>query len=122
MLPPVLFVDDSAVARAAATKLLVALGLRVTALASSREAADVDATAFGAALLDLELGDGLGTELARVLRARVPGLPIAFLTACAQAPALDEAQRFGPVFSKSDEVEAAVQWVANQAAGRGEPA
>ena len=116
MLPAVLFVDDSPVARATATKLLRELGLDVTALGSTREAEDVDPSAFAAALLDLELGDGLGTELARALRARRPGLPIAFLTSSNAKPALDEAQSFGPVFSKSDEVEAAVQWLASQAA------
>ena len=115
MLPPVLFVDDSAVARARATKLLRELGLEVTVFGSTREAEGVDPTTFAAALLDLELGDGLGTELARVLRAREPGLPIAFLTSSNERPALDEAQRFGPVFSKSNEVEDAVRWVASQA-------
>jgi CheY-like chemotaxis protein len=118
MLPPVLFVDDSAVARARATKLLRELGLDVTALASTREAEGVDPSAFAAALLDLELGDGLGTELARALRAREPGLPIAFLTASEEQAHRDEAQRFGPVFSKSSEVEAAVRWLAATATAR----
>ena len=112
MLGRVLFVDDSEVARAAATKLLRALGADVTAVGSSREAAAVDASGFAAALLDIELGDGLGTELARALRAKLPALPIAFLTASAPTDALDEAERFGPVFSKADEVERAVQWIA----------
>jgi CheY-like chemotaxis protein len=118
MAAPVLFVDDSAVARAAATKLLRERGVDATVLGSTREAEGVDASTFAAALLDLELGDGLGTELARALRAREPGLPIAFLTSSEQRPALDEAQRFGPVFSKSSEVEAAVQWLASQATRR----
>ncbi len=118
MLPSVLFVDDSAVARAAATKLLRELGLEVTVFGSSREAQGVDPSAFVAALLDLELGDGLGTEIARALRAREPALPIAFLTSSEARPALDEAKSFGPVFSKSNEVEDAVRWVASQAASR----
>jgi CheY-like chemotaxis protein len=118
MAAPVLFVDDSAVARARATKLLREHGVDATVLGSTREAETVDPSAFAAALLDLELGDGLGTELARVLRAREPGLPIAFLTSSEQKPALDEAQRFGPVFSKSSEVEAAVQWLVSQASRR----
>jgi CheY-like chemotaxis protein len=118
MMAPVLFVDDSAVARARATKLLKEHGLEVTVLGGASEAKNVDPSAFVAALLDLELGDGLGTDIARALRARKPGLPIAFLTSSDESAAKDEARGFGPVFSKSEEVEEAVAWVASQAAAR----
>src|SRR4029079_2857881 len=76
--PPVLFVDDSALARAAAVRLLGERGLEVTALGSGAEAASVDPPAFSAALLDVELGDALGTEIAERLRRAAPALPIAF--------------------------------------------
>jgi CheY-like chemotaxis protein len=112
----VLFVDDSAVARAATARLLTARGLPVTALGSSREAAAVDATLFSAALLDLELADGVGTEIARALRAKAPDLPIAFLTARDRGPLRDEAALLGPVFSKESGLEAAVCWIADRAA------
>jgi CheY-like chemotaxis protein len=111
----ILFVDDSPVARRAATSLLAARGLAVTALASCAEAEGVDASAFSAALLDIELADGLGTDIAERLRQAAPSLPIAFLTAGGPAIALDLARRIGPVFSKSAGVEEAVRWAAEAA-------
>jgi len=111
----ILFVDDSPVARAAATRLLAARGLSVTALASSAEAKGVDPSEFSAALLDIELGDGLGTEIAERLRQAAPALPIAFLTAGGPAKVLDLARRIGPVFSKTSGVEDAVRWIAEAA-------
>jgi CheY-like chemotaxis protein len=109
----ILLVDDSAVARAAAMRLLQARGLDVTALASSREADGIDAGRFAAALLDLELGDGVGTEVARRLLGAAGSLPIAFLTAGGPARLLDEARRLGPVFSKTGGVEEAIAWIAD---------
>src|SRR4051794_10381211 len=97
----VLFVDDSAVARATAERKLGELGIDVIALGSSREAAEVDATRFSAALLDIDLGDGLGTEVAQRLRVEAPRLPIAFLTASGTSSIVDLAQSLGPVFSKT---------------------
>ena len=119
--PPILFVDDSAVARAATTRLLDDRGVAVTVLASSSETAALDARHFSAALLDLELGDGLGTEVAERLRGLAPSLPIAFLTAGATETLLDHARRFGPVFAKPSGMEDAVRWVveASRAAGFG---
>jgi CheY-like chemotaxis protein len=109
----ILVLDDSALARAAAARKLGARGLSVTALGSSREASSVDASDLAAALLDLELGDGFGTEVAAALRRAAPALPIAFLTAGGPARLLDEAQRFGPVFSKTEGPDAAVRWIAD---------
>ncbi len=116
---PVLFVDDSPFARAATAQRLGERGLEVTVLASGREAAAIDATAFGAALLDLELDDELGTEVARRLRDAAPELPIAFLTSARPGPALDAAEALGPVFSKTAGVEEAVRWVERVLAVRG---
>jgi CheY-like chemotaxis protein len=113
--PAILFVDDSTLARVATSRLLCARGLSVTALSSNAEAAAVDASTFAAALLDIELGDGFGTEVAARLRQRSPGLPIAFLTGGGAAPVLDVAQRFGPVFSKTSGVEEAISWIAEAA-------
>ena len=111
MLPPVLFVDDSAVARAAATKRLRELGLDVTVLGGAREAAAVDPTAFVAALLDLELGDGLGTDVASHLRKGQGGLPIAFFTSTRTPEVIAVAKQFGPVFAKPAELDQAIDWV-----------
>lgn len=111
MARPVLFVDDSPFARAATVQRLGERGLAVTALASGREAAAIDATAFGAALLDLELDDELGTEVAQRLRDAAPELPIAFLTSARPGPALEAAEALGPVFSKTAGIDEALRWV-----------
>ncbi|MFO0762040.1 MAG: response regulator [Byssovorax sp.] len=108
---PILFVDDSAVARAATARLLDQQGVAATVLGSSLETAGVDAHSFSAALLDIELGDGLGTEVAERLRCTSPSLPIAFLTGGAHAAELARAARLGPVFHKPAGMEAAVRWV-----------
>jgi two-component system, response regulator RegA len=113
--PSILLVDDSALARAATTRLLWARGLTVTALSSHAEATAIDPSAFSAALLDIELGDGFGTEVAERLRQRSPELPIAFLTGGGALPVLDVAHRFGPVFSKTSGVEEAISWIAEAA-------
>jgi CheY-like chemotaxis protein len=111
----VLFVDDSEVARITAQRRLGELGIGVTVLGSSREAAEVDASSFFAALLDLELGDGLGTEIAQRLRQDAPRMPIAFLSAAASSAVVDVAQTLGPVFSKLGGVDDAISWVAEAA-------
>lgn len=108
---PILFVDDSAVARAATSRLLGDHGVEITVLASSEEALAVDPRCLSAALLDIELGDGLGTEVAERLRSLAPALPIAFLTAGSTDGQLDRAQRFGPVFAKPGGMAEAVAWI-----------
>ncbi len=108
---PILFVDDSAVARVAVKRRLVALGLEVVTFGSASEAREADGAAFSAALLDIELGDGYGTELAARLREGAPGLPIAFLTAGGPEEILAAAALLGPVFSKMSELDDAVRWI-----------
>jgi CheY-like chemotaxis protein len=108
---PILFVDDSALVRAAARKCLADRGLGVTALSSSREVDDVDATRFSAALLDIELGDGFGPDVAVRLRKTSPKLPIAFLTGSNQPRVVDAARAIGPVFNKSGGVDEAIGWI-----------
>lgn len=112
---PILFVDDSAVVRIALKHRLLARGLEVVVLASVAEAAAVQGSAFAAALLDIELGDGFGPDLAQLLRKSAPELPIAFLTAGGAVEILAEAARLGPVFSKTSEVDDAVRWIAEAA-------
>lgn len=119
MSPVVLFVDDSAVVRSAVSRRLTQLGFAVTVVGSTGEAERVDVVGLAAALLDVELGDGLGTDVARRLRALAPRLPIAFLTASegrGAAVLREEARRFGPVFSKVEEVDDALRWIAEQTA------
>ena len=111
MARPILFVDDSALIRAATTRHLVGRGLQVTALGSSAEAEAVDATGFAAALLDIELGDGFGPDVAARLRQASPALPIAFLTAGGTPDVLDAARAFGPIFNKTAGIDEAVGWL-----------
>lgn len=107
----ILFVDDSAVVRAATLRRLHARGLPVTALGSASEVEGVDATRFAAALLDIDLGDGFGPDLAARLRRASPGLPIAFLTAGVPSIHIEAARAYGPVFEKGTGVEEAIGWV-----------
>lgn len=113
----VLLADDSAVARAA-----VGARLRTTcdvieadSVAAAKEAARADGP-FTAAVLDLDLGDGTGVDVARALRAISPSLPIAFFSAGAPAALIDSARGIGRVFAKSADVDALVSWVASVSA------
>ena len=99
-------------ARATASKLMSERGMKVTLASSVSEAVSVDAESLRAALLDLEVGEELGTDLATSLRSRAPSLPIAFLTAAMNRDLLAEARRFGPVFDKTLGLEQALAWLA----------
>ncbi len=108
---PILFVDDSALVRAATTRRLAGRGVPVTALASSAEAHAVDPTCFAAALLDIELGDGFGPDVAARLRSGSPALPIAFLPGGGSPGVVEAARAFGPVFCKTAGVDDAIGWL-----------
>jgi CheY-like chemotaxis protein len=116
---PILIVDDSALVRAATTRTLAGRGLSVTALGSSEEALGVDPTRFALALLDIDLGDGSGPDVAARLRVRSPALPIAFLTGGGPPGSLDLARTFGPVFDKTAGMEDAIGWIVSVLAGLG---
>jgi CheY-like chemotaxis protein len=107
----VLFIDDSSFARVSTQARLRKLGIGVTVLASAREAAELEGKSFCAALLDLELDDGLGTEIATRLRESDPALPIAFLTAGGAEATVEAARALGPIFSKVGGVDDAIRWV-----------
>jgi CheY-like chemotaxis protein len=108
---PILFVDDSALVRAATIQTLARRGIQVTALGSSHEALAIDPTHFAVALLDIELGDGFGPDIAARLRVGSPALPIAFLTSGGAPGILESARAFGPVFDKMSGIDEAVGWV-----------
>lgn len=114
-MPRVLYVDDSPVAQAVVAKRLEQRGLGVVTASTVEEAVKLDASTYGAALLDLEVGMGCGADLAEGLRGVRPQLPVAFLTSATEGSALDRARTFGPVFEKSSELDGAVDWVAGQA-------
>ncbi len=77
----------------------------------------VDASTIACALLDYDLGDGFGVDVAARLRAGESALPIAFFTSTSKGDVVEKTSAFGPVFTKPDELDAAVDWVARQ--GRG---
>jgi two-component system, NtrC family, response regulator len=106
----VLLVDDSAVARRVLARRLEADGFRVCEASSVATARKVDCSSLGCAILDLELSDGDGTDLARTLLEKRPALAIAFFTT-GTAPSLVEGARSrGPVFMKPD-FSPVVAWV-----------
>jgi DNA-binding response OmpR family regulator len=106
----VLLVDDSAVARRVLARRLEADGFQVSEASSMTAARKVDVASLGCAIIDLELPDGDGTDLARVLLEKRPNLPVAFFT-MGTAPSLVEGARArGPVFLKPD-MSPVVAWV-----------
>jgi CheY-like chemotaxis protein len=107
----VLIADDSAVARVSVARRVRADGIEVEERDSAATAAAVDTADLACALLDLELGDGLGTDVAKRLRSVQGGLPIAFFTSNSAPETLALAATFGPVFAKPDELDDAVDWV-----------
>jgi DNA-binding response OmpR family regulator len=106
----VLVVDDSRVARATVGARLAEVGVGVRDANGCAEAASVDLDHVDAALLDLELGDGTGVDVARALRATHAALPIAFLTSAPASRLAVEARELGPVFEKGPELNDAVAW------------
>jgi DNA-binding NarL/FixJ family response regulator len=112
-MPIVLVVDDSPVVRHVLAQRLVAAGFDVRAEASAKGARAVDPATLASltcAVIDIELPDGAGSDLAAELLRRRPGLSIAFFTAGASAEAIARAGAHGPVFPKP-EVDAVLSWV-----------
>lgn len=107
----VLIADDSPVARVSVARRVRAEGLEVEERESVHDAAAVDASELSCALLDLELGDGFGTEVAERLRGHASELPIAFFTSAREGGVLEQARAFGPVFAKPGELDLAIDWV-----------
>ena len=108
----VLLADDSPLARDILSRRVEATGLVALACESAAVARGEDATDLACALLDIDLGDGDGTEVAETLRATRPDLPVAFFSSAAPE-ASARARTLGPVFAKPDDLEAAVAWVHN---------
>jgi CheY-like chemotaxis protein len=106
----ILLVDDSPVARRVLAGRLTAEGFRVQEESAAAGARDADARVLAGAIIDLELGDGDGADLALVLRSRCASLPIAFFTGGATPSVLARASALGPVFRKPD-ADSIVAWV-----------
>ena len=109
-MPTVLVVDDSPLVLRTLAARFTSAGFGVREASSLHAARTVDCEGIGCAVIDLQLGDGDGTDLAAALLARWPGLAIAFFTG-GGAPALVESARCrGPVFLKPD-VDGLLAWV-----------
>lgn len=106
----VLVADDSAVARVALARRVRAAGLEVVELDSCANAGTVDPSTLACALLDFDLGDGFGVDIAARLRASKASLPIAFFTSTT-GDEIALASAFGPVFAKPDDLDAAIDWI-----------
>ena len=76
----VLIADDSPVARFSVSQRVRAAGFEVVESDSVASASKVDPSTLACALLDFDLGDGFGVDVAARLRARSGSLPIAFFT------------------------------------------
>jgi len=110
--PCVLLADDSPVARLTIARRLRAEGFRVLEGATADEAlASAAMTLPECALLDLDLGDADGSEVAARLRVTYVNLPIAFFSDAESEDSVERARTMGPVFAKPHELDAAVTWV-----------
>ncbi len=110
-MPTVLVADDSPVARLTVARRLRAEGFEVIEHGSAAAASGADVTRVACALLDLDLGDGDGADVALALHEKRPELPIAFFSASVALDVLARARAVGPVFTKPDQLDAAVAWV-----------
>jgi FixJ family two-component response regulator len=107
----VLIADDSAVVRETIARRITAEGFGVIKWGSALLDPTLNAGGLACALIDLDLGDGEGSELAAALRNLSPTLPIAFFSAGAASDALERATQWGPVFLKPDELDQAMSWI-----------
>ena len=107
----VLVADDSALARLAVARRVRAAGHEVVERDSARAASTVDPETLDCALLDFDLGDGFGVDVAARFRAQDGALPIAFFTSEQKGEVAPRAAAFGPVFAKPDELDAALDWI-----------
>jgi FixJ family two-component response regulator len=107
----VLIVDDSAVARVAVARRVRAAGREVVEHDSVASTSSDDPSTLACALLDFDLGDGFGVDVAARFRAENEALPIAFFTSTSTSDVAERAAAFGPVFAKPDELDAAIDWI-----------
>ena len=105
-----LVVDDSPLVRRRVTVALARIGFAIVEAGSFAEAAAIDPMGFTCALLDLDLGDGNGADLAEIYRGKAPELPIAFFSSETSGIIWTKAQTYGMAFTKPDGLESAVAW------------
>ncbi|HVJ93874.1 MAG TPA: response regulator [Labilithrix sp.] len=115
----VLIADDSAVARAIIVRRIRQAGFDLEEHDSCASASRVDPSTVDCALLDFDLGDGLGVDVAKRLRSARATLPIAFFTSTSREEAAEPASSFGPIFSKAHDLEVAIDWIKCESLERG---
>jgi CheY-like chemotaxis protein len=113
----VLVADDSALVRQVLSQSLKKEGIGIVAAESGAHVLAVDPRSLSCALLDLDLGDATGVDLAVRLLKEAPELPIAFFSASVAAEQLVQARTMGQVFVKPDELHDALAWAIARAKG-----
>jgi CheY-like chemotaxis protein len=114
-MPTVLLVDDSSVVRHALSRRLADEGFDVRTESTAAGAAGADLAGLACAIVDVELPDGSGVDLAAGLRARAPLLPIALYTASESSDRAASPESPWPVFRKPA-LDAVVAWAKARAA------
>ncbi|WXA88765.1 response regulator [Pendulispora rubella] len=97
--------------RTALRKALVAAGFEALEVGSLAEARTVDASRLFAAVLDLDLGDGTGLDVAKSLSAACPSLPYVFFSSGDDPPLTAAARSQAHVFIKPRELDRVVAWL-----------
>jgi DNA-binding response OmpR family regulator len=94
--PHILIVDDNQDIVTMLREALGRHGFRIDSTTSPEEALkQAETTPYDAALLDLVMPGRDGAALATALREKIPGLPVAILTAFARSPLIPGALRSG---------------------------
>jgi CheY-like chemotaxis protein len=106
----VLVADDSPVARRRIGAALHARGVEVVEADSAQAALAIDPAGLSCALLDLDLGDGNGADVAEALRFKRNDLAVAFFSGGATEALEARARALGPWFEKTEDLERAVAW------------
>ena len=96
---PVLVVDDDPMTTRTVRRILGGDGHDVVVAGSCSEAAKLSGP-FAVAVLDLDLGDGCGTDLARELVERGVVAKVVFYSGSDQRSVVGRARQLGPVFRK----------------------
>ena len=105
----ILVVDDSPVVRRALARRLASEGFVVCEASSAADARNSDPTLLVCAVIDLELPDGDGPDVAATLLKARRSLPLAFFTSSTTAQLRERARGHGPVFDKPN-LDAVVAW------------
>ena len=95
-----LLVEDDLLLARAVQRSLVARGIQARHVSRCATAAALKGP-FAMGVFDIDLPDGDGVELARLLKFRGVVSRVVFFTACAHSPRLARARDLGPVFTKS---------------------